>query len=91
MKDTIKIQLESGAKKDVPLDLITERGTYCDVREIPPCAPYHDPFPKFVPSTKHCYIKVRPFNDMIYITPASLKEVEKRLTDGNTQHASDHE
>ena len=85
----IKIQLESGAEKEIELDLITERGSICDVRELPPISP--DPFPKFVPSTKHCYIKVRPFNDTIYITPASLEEVEKRLTDGNTLHASDHE
>ena len=73
----IKIQLESGAEKEIYLDLITEHGCICDVRELPPCAPYHDPFPKFVPSTKHCYIKVRPFNEIVFITEESLKQIHE--------------
>ena len=75
MKNTIKIQLESGAEKDVPLDIITEYGMVCDIRELPPVAPYRDIFPKFVAGKKHCYIKIAPFNDTIYITKASIEKV----------------
>lgn len=91
MKDTIKIQLESGGEKDVPLDLIAEYGRKAPLVVIPPMPAHGQPFEQYRSGKPHCYIKLKPFNDILIITSASLEEVHKRLTNGKTQHASDNE
>ena len=73
-ENIIKIQLESGGEKEIDLDEINE----CDVIEIPPMAPYDQPFPEYRSGRPYCFIKVGPFNDVLIITRASLDEVHKR-------------
>lgn len=77
-KDIIKIQLAGGGEKEIELDEINEYGVRCDVIEIPPMAPYDQPFPDYRSIRPYCFIKVGPFNDVLIITRASLDEVRKR-------------
>ena len=77
-EDIIKIQLESGGEKEIDLYEINEYGVCCDVIEIPPMAPYDQPFPEYRSGRPYCFIKVGPFNDVLIITRASLDEVHKR-------------
>ena len=79
MKDTIKILLESGGEKDVPLDLIAEYGMEAPLVVIPPMPAHGQPFEQYRSGKPFCYIKVKPFNDMLIITRASLDEVHKRM------------
>lgn len=78
MKDTIKIQLESGGEKDIPLDLIAEYGMKASLVVIPPMPAHGQPFEQYRSGKPYYYIKVKPFNDMLIITRASLEEVHKR-------------
>jgi len=74
MKDTIKIQLESGAEKDIPLDFIIEYGSMCNVIDRTSC---FDTFQRLAPGRKHYFIRVLPHCDTIFISEESMREVVK--------------
>ena len=74
MKDTVKIQLESGGEKDLPLDLIAEFGRVAPLFTIPPM-PGGNGWPTYRSGKPYCFVKVRPFNEMLIITERSLYDV----------------
>lgn len=69
---TITIQLESGGHIDI--DLITEYGREAPLFEIPPM-PGGNVWPTYRSGKPYCFIKVRPFNEMLIITERSLYDV----------------
>lgn len=74
---TITLQLESGGRRDIDIDLITEYGREAPLVVIPPMPAHGQPFEQYRSGKPFCYIKVKPINDMLIITRASLDEVHK--------------
>ena len=71
---TITVQLESGGRMDIDLDLISEFGREALLFEIPPL-PGGNGWPTYRSDKPYCFVKVRPFNEMFIITERSLEEV----------------
>lgn len=74
---TITIQLESGGRRDIDIDLIAEYGMEAPLVVIPPMPAFGQPFEQYRSGKPFCYIKVKPFNDILIITRDSLEEVHK--------------
>lgn len=71
---TITIQLESGGRRDIDIDLISEYGREAPLFEIPPMLGGNG-WPTCRSGKPYCFVKVRPFNEMFIITERSLDEV----------------
>lgn len=58
---------------EINVDLITEYGTYAPYFVVPS----RTEWPEYRPGAQHCYVKLRPFGEMTFITRESLEEVHK--------------
>ena len=71
---TITIQLKSGERRDIDIDLIADFGREAPLFMIPPM-PGGNGWPTYRSGKPYCYVRVRPFNEMLIITERSLYDI----------------
>lgn len=71
---TITIQLKSGERRDIDIDLIADFGREAPLFTIPPM-PGGNGWPTYRSGKPYCYVRVRPFNEMLIITERSLYDI----------------
>lgn len=73
-QETITVTLNSGREMQIDLDAVAQYGREAPLFTIPPM-PGGNGWPTYRSGKPYCFVKVRPFNEMLIITERSLYDI----------------